>query len=312
MSGYSCRKCGEASAINMRQHRLALCENDFIEWVRKHTSEFIAKHRMIEPDDRVLVAVSGGKDSLALWSILLDLGFRADGLHIDLGIDGGNCYSERSRQYARQFADGISPGTVLHILDVRDICGKSIPELARKGVRGRKKFCSACGLVKRHEMNRTARELGYTVLVTGHNLDDEAAVLLGNVLHWETEYIARQSPVLPANYSGLIKRVKPFARFYERETAAYAIVSGIDYMPEECPFSHGATSLGYKEILNSIEDHSPGTKLKFYFEFLRAKKKGLLQEYTPAELRQCGKCGVATGSSGLCAFCRLIERARLP
>ena len=50
--------------------------------------------RILEIDDRILVAVSGGKDSLTLWSILLTLGYRADALYVDLGIPG---YSEKFR-----------------------------------------------------------------------------------------------------------------------------------------------------------------------------------------------------------------------
>lgn len=309
---YRCRKCAGQSVINMRQHRLALCGTHFIEWVQKHTAEFIRKHRMIEADERVLVAVSGGKDSLTLWSILLDLGFQADGLYIDLGINGEEeegAYSKRSLEYARGFAESVFPKAKLHVLDVEAVYGRSVPEIgSRGGVRGRKRFCSACGLVKRHELNRMARELGYTVLATGHNLDDEAAVLMGNALNWEVEYMARQSLVLPSSDTGLIKRIKPLARFYERETAAYAIVSGIPYIMEECPFSVRATSLGYKEILNAMENNSPGTKLKFYFEFLKAKKKGLLPAHMPVELRSCEKCGEATASTGMCSFCRLLER----
>ena len=58
--------------------------------------------------------------------------------------------------------------------------------------------CSACGLSKRHLFDKAALDGGYDVVVTGHNLDDEAAVLFGNVLRWETSYLGRQHPVLPA------------------------------------------------------------------------------------------------------------------
>ncbi|MGC9967374.1 MAG: TIGR00269 family protein [Syntrophobacteraceae bacterium] len=109
-----------------------------------------------------------------------------------------------------------------------------------------------------------------------------------------------------------MKRVKPLARFYERETAAYAIICNIDYILEECPFSVGATSLRLKEVLNSMENSSPGTKLQFYFDFLRAKEKGIFPALTRAELHCCQHCGEATGASGLCAFCRLLERTRQP
>ncbi len=310
--GYRCRKCTGQSVINMRQHRLALCGDHFIEWVQKHTAEFIRKHRMMDTEDRILVAVSGGKDSLSLWSILLDLGYQADGIYIDLGIDwdlAETGYSKRSLDYALAFAHSVSSRARFHVLDVKGVYGSSVKEIASRGPAGaRRKFCSACGLIKRHELNRMARELGYTVLATGHNLDDEAAVLMGNAMNWEIDYMKRQALVLPSSDTGLIKKVKPLARFYEREMAAYAIVKGIPYIVDECPFSEGATSLGYKEILNSMEKNSSGTKLKFYFEFLKAKKKGLFPNHVPPELGQCEKCGEPTGATGLCAFCRLIER----
>jgi hypothetical protein len=71
-------------------------------------------------------------------------------------------------------------------------------------------------------MNRIAREMNYDVLATAHNLDDEVAVLMGNVMNWQTEQLTRQAPVLEAE-PGFARKVKPFCRFYERETAAYAL-----------------------------------------------------------------------------------------
>ncbi len=314
MGVHRCRKCAADSVINMPQHRLALCAEHFMEWVEKSTLDFIEKHRMFEPEDRVLVAVSGGKDSLSLWRILSKLGFHADGLYIDLGIDAGCAYSKRSAEYVRKFARTVSPGVELHVLDLSSVYGRAVPEMAGRRAGGRKKLCSVCGLVKRHEMNRVARELGYQVIVTGHNLDDEAAVLFGNTLRWDVEYLVRQAPVLPADDLGLVKRAKPLARFYERETAAYAIVSNIDYIQDECPFSKGATSLRLKEVLNSMENGSPGTKLQFYYSFLRARQKGIFPGYDRPALQACEKCGQATGIPGLCAFCRLTapEKATSP
>ena len=58
--------------------------------------------------------------------------------------------------------------------------------------------CSACGLSKRHLFDEAAREGGYDAVVTGHNLDDEAAVLFGYTLRWDVDALARQLPVLPA------------------------------------------------------------------------------------------------------------------
>ena len=308
MKGMRCRKCGELAAINMRQHRLALCETHFVEWMRSNTQRFVEKYRMFKPDERVLVAVSGGKDSLALWDILLALGYQADGVYLGLGIDGGIGYSDASHACAEKFARDFWPGARLHVLDVKGSYGESIPEAAQRSQRGRGKPCSVCGLIKRHEMNRIAYSLGYDVLATGHNLDDEAAVLWGNTLSWKTEYLARQAPVLAADRPGFARKVKPLCRFYERETAAYALVRSIDYIYDECPFAAGATSIYYKELLNQLEKDRPGAKLDFYLSFLRAKEEGLLaQAGTSAELHACERCGQPTSAPGLCAFCRLWE-----
>ena len=105
------------------------------------------------------------------------------------------------------------------------------------------------------------------MVVTGHNLDDEAAVLFGNTLRWEIEYLARQLPVLPAR-DGFPKKVKPLVRLTEREMAAWCIVRGIDYLVEECPMAAGNKHLGYKATLNAIERESPGSKAAFYLNFI--------------------------------------------
>ena len=305
-----CRKCSQAAVFNMRRHKLALCEIHYPEWFVAQTARAIKKYRMFGPDGRVLVAVSGGKDSLALWDVLLKLGYQADGLYIDLGIDGGTAYSAASREKIEQFA-AQRPDARFTVVDVRAEYGETLPQVARRVRRGRGKPCSVCGLIKRHVMNRVTRDEGYDTLATGHNLDDEVAVLFGNMLHWQTGYIARQAPVLPASGAGLARKVKPFCRFYERETAAYTLITGIDYIYDECPHAVGATSIRHKGILNQMEEESPGTKSQFYLGFLRARKGGFFREQAEeVELHPCSTCGQPTSAPGLCAFCRLWESGR--
>jgi len=288
----------------MRHHKLALCEEHYLEWFVAQTERAIQKYRMFRREDRVLVAVSGGKDSLSLWDVLLRLGYQADGLYIDLGIDGGFGYSRLSFQKVEAFV-AQHPEAQLHVVDVPALYGETIPQVARRKLRGRGKPCSVCGLIKRHEMNRIAWEHGYGVLATGHNLDDEVAVLLSNVLHWQVGYLARQAPVLEER-EGLARKVKPFCRFYEREVAAYALLRGIDYIYEECPYAEGSTTIFYKDLLSRLEVQSPGSKLQFYLSFLRARKDGLFKEQSEqVELHPCPVCGQPTSVPGPCAFCRL-------
>ncbi len=292
----------------MRQHKLALCKEHYLEWLPEQTERFIKKYGMFTRDERVLVAVSGGKDSLSLWDVLRRLGYNADGLYIGLGIDGGIGYSAESHRLAQKFAD--QNGLRLHVVDIEAEYGRTIPALAQISNRGHGRPCSVCGLTKRHAMNRIARDLGYDVLATGHNLDDEAATLFGNTLKWSLDYLGRQGPVLPET-PGMARKVKPLCRFYEREMTAYAILAGIDYIYEECPYAVGATSIYYKEILNRLENDRPGAKLTFYLSFLEARRGGLLsgEGQGTLDLHACPRCGQPTSAPGLCSFCRMMEKA---
>ncbi len=307
-----CKKCGETAAINMRQHKLALCAEHYLEWLPQQTQRFIEKYHMFGPEDRILVAVSGGKDSLSLWDVLLRLGYRADGLYIGLGIDGGVDYSHQSYEKVKQFVaerSGQHPDMHLRAVDVGQVYGATVPEAAQISNRGHGKPCSVCGLIKRHIMNRVAYDGGYDVLATGHNLDDEVAVLMQNTLHWQAGYLARQAPVLEASRPGLARKAKPFCRFYERETAAYALLRGIDYIYDECPYAEGSNTIYYKGLLNQLEADRPGAKLQFYLGFLEAKASGLFDRVQEeVELNACEKCGQPTSAPGECAFCRLWER----
>lgn len=314
-----CKKCGEKASVNMRQHRMALCKEHFLQWIPEQTERFIKKYDMFKRDEKILVAVSGGKDSLSLWDILVRLGYQADGLYLGLGIDtstslsagSGVGYSDESHRLTDEFARRNN--LKLHVVDIEKEYGHSIPALSEISFRGHGKPCSVCGLAKRHEMNRIARDLGYDVLATGHNLDDEAAVLFGNTLHWEADYLLRQAPVLPGA-DGLARKVKPLCRFYEREMTAYAIARGIEYIYEECPFAEGATQTFYKETLNQLENVRPGSKLIFYLRFLEAKQNGGLfiqKTLEQAHLHPCERCGQPTSAPELCSFCRMLEKANV-
>jgi tRNA-5-methyluridine54 2-sulfurtransferase len=304
-----CRTCGHKAAVHMRQHRLALCKEHFLDWIPQQTQRFIKKYRMFSRRERILVAVSGGKDSLSLWDILCRLGYACDGLYIGLGIDHGIGYSDKSQQLTEEFAQ--SRGLELLVVDIQQQYGESIPMLAGRTLRGKEKPCAICGMTKRHVMNRVAYEKNYDVLVTGHNLDDEASVLFANTLQWASSFLVRQWPVLEATRPGLTRKAKPLCRFYERDMAAYAFLRGIDYIYEECPFAEGSKSLYYKELLNRLEEDRAGAKLAFYLSFLQAKQEGLFAsngDKGEEQLHNCPSCGQPTSTPQKCTFCRMVEK----
>ena len=295
-----CRRCRAPAVIELRRHNAAFCPDCFLHHCREQVRKTVQDFHMIEPGERVLVAVSGGKDSLALWAILRELDYNADGLYIGLGIGG---YSDESGRLAKAFAD--ERGLRLVEVDIPSVYGFDIPGAA---VATKRVPCSACGLSKRHLFNQAALDGGYDVVATGHNLDDEAAVLFGNVLRWDMAYLGRQLPVLPGR-EGFARKVKPLVRLGERETAAYCVLTGIDYIVEECPNAVGNKHLGYKEALNAIEDQSPGSKGAFYFGFLDRASAFFAE--AAAEDREgihpCPSCGAPT-TAEVCAFCKLVAR----
>ena len=107
-------------------------------------------------------------------------------------------------------------------------------------------------------------------------------MLLGNVMSWDTYYLARQHPLSPRVGERLMKKVKPFCYFTERETAMYAILSGTPYYHEECPNSVGATTITNKELLNRLETGSRGSKRRFFDGFLRHREIFRVPESEPA------------------------------
>lgn len=298
-----CHACRGVANVEIRRSRIAFCARCYPDWFRRHVQDRIDHDRMLRRDQPVLVAVSGGKDSLALWHTLVKLGYEADGMYIRLGIGE---YSRRSQAKCEAFA--ARHGLTLHQVDLQADEGFGVPDLrdARSG-----KPCAACGAVKRYHFNKIAADLGYPVIATGHNLDDEAATLFGNVVHWNIDYLGRQGPVLESTHPGLVRKVKPLYRLSERETAAYAVIERIEYIIEECPMAAGAKSLAYKDMLNRLEEDQPGAKHRFLVGFLKegrsAVATGTFDQATG--LRECVRCGQPT-TSEVCSYCKLAERGR--
>ncbi len=299
-----CRVCRQTAVIDVRRHNAAFCREHFLHHCEQQVARTLEHFRMFDGCGPVLVAVSGGKDSLALWEILTRLGIDADGLYVGLGIDG---YSSASAACAHEHAARLDRRLI--VVDLGEDHGFSVPRAAEVAHRSP---CGACGLSKRHVFNAAAREHGYDVVATGHNLDDEAAVLLGNVLRWETGYLGRQYPVLPAS-AGFVRKVKPLVRLGERESAAYCVLRGIEYQVEECPMADGNRHLGYKELLNGLEARSPGSKAAFVANFWERGHAQFAGDAAAeqATLGACTRCGAPTPVE-VCAFCRLQERASAP
>ncbi len=244
---------------------------------------------MFDYSDKIMVCISGGKDSLVLWYLLHKMGGfdTTGGMYINLGIGE---YSEKSLEKVNAFTDKHQLRSI--VVNLTEL-GHPIPTLERHVKRH---ACSICGTAKRYYFNRVANENNFDIVATGgHNLDDEAARLMGgNTLKWDEAYLAKMSPVLPAE-NQIKKKVKPLIRLTELEVGAYAFMNGIDYITDECPKSvGGATSMIYKNALNMMETEMPGTKHYFYSEFVRKAAERFKSEKN-GKYRNAYMCSLRNG-----------------
>lgn len=291
-----CRKCKAPAEVPLPSHNTAFCRECFAAYFSGQVEKAVAKHKMILPGERVLVALSGGKDSLTIMLELSRQGHDVTGLHVDLGIPV-------SSSAARAKVEGFCArhGLKLHVVELEKE-GIPVPDVKRYINRP---VCSACGKIKRHWFNRVALEGGFGVLATGHNLDDEVARLFANTLRWDAGYLSDQGPCLQAE-DGFARKIKPLYRLTEFETACYAFLNGIEIHTAPCPYSGGASFTGHKKLWADLEYQSPGSKIAFYDGFLKRGRPAFahIEQEQGQPVLPCELCKSPT-STGVCGVCRL-------
>lgn len=300
-----CKICGAEAVVRLRYANTALCREHFVEFFERRVGRTVRKFKMVEGGERIAVAVSGGKDSLAmlyaLSSLAEEMGFEIVGITVDLGIERGR-YSERSVEAAVRNYERLGvPYEVVRLTDY----GFTIDELARARLRPR--VCSLCGSVKRYLLNKVARGLGASKLATSHNLDDFLQVVLEHYLFGRAEELAKFYPAIPPA-PGMVPRIKPLVETPERDSMAYVLLKGVEYYEGECPYARGATSLDLKRALNTLERDHPGVKFSMFNVYIKNIYPLLSREYADkiGTVRACEICGEPT-SARICLFCRIRE-----
>lgn len=288
-----CKKIKEG--VHLRSYNLRVCFDCFLNFFRKRVQETIEKFKMFNKEEKIAVAISGGKDSVALARVLKDLGYKISLFHINTNIKEEN-YAENSEKAVKEFAQ--RENLPLKIIKLEDEIGIDI-KLASKI--SKKEICGICGMIKRYLLNREAKD--FDVIVTGHTLDDEAASLLSSLIFWK-EFVARQWPILNEKET-LKRKAKPLSLVFEKNTELFCQILNLPYNPQPCPL-RGGTYIFFKNFIHSLEKAMPSSVLNFYKGFLRRKKQILWQD-EDEKLEPCEKCGYLTVAK-ICSFCRLKEK----
>lgn len=292
-----CKICKATAVVGLRSHNAAFCPDCYKDFFSRQVARGIEGPKLFTREERVLVALSGGKDSLALMLELSRQGYNVTGLHIDLGIPV-------SSATARGAVERFCHKHELTLI-IKDMTEEGLPIPAVKA-RLNRPICSACGKIKRHFFNKTALDMGFDALATGHNLDDETARLFSNTLRWDTAYLSDQGPLLDSEH-GFARKVKPLWRLSEFETANYAFLMGIENHYAPCPYSPGASFTVLKSLLQRLEAAMPGRKLDFYQGFMARGRPVFAQREAEVglTLAPCPQCGYPTSSGDLCGVCRI-------
>ena len=299
-----CKRCKATAVVPLPSHNTGCCPDCFKLFFSRQVERGIHEQKLFTHDDRILVALSGGKDSLALMLELSRQGYNVTGLHIDLAIPVS---SPAARGVVERFC--ALHGLPLIVKEMANE-GLAIPAVKERLTRP---ICSACGKIKRYYFNKTAIDEGFTVLATGHNLDDEVARLFSNTLRWDAAYLSDQGPGLDSE-DGFTRKVKPLWRLTEFETANYAFLMGIDHHYAPCPYSKGASFTFYKTLWQQLEETMPGRKLDFYQGFLERGRPAFahVEATTGMTLAPCETCGYPTSSGSTCGVCRIRDAVANP
>jgi uncharacterized protein (TIGR00269 family) len=295
-----CSKCGLSAVISGP----ALCKEHFITYFENKVFDTIKKFDLFRPSDDVCVAVSGGKDSLTVLYLAKKYmkSKKGKGSVCALVVDEGIAdYRQHTISDLEIFCYKF--GIDLRTVSFKELFGLSLDEVIKKrNFRG--KPCGVCGTLRRSSLNRFAR--GFDVLVTGHNMDDEAQAVLLNVFRHHTKLALRSGPKTRKDIKGLfVQRVKPLYFCSEKEVRVYAYLQGFVSSFVECPYAVDSFRAGVRDLLNEYESLHPGTKHAVLGWFLDVFSKGLSVS-APSAVVVCEKCGEPCSDS-VCASCVLVE-----
>ncbi|MBI2668777.1 TIGR00269 family protein [Candidatus Woesearchaeota archaeon] len=302
----NCLKCVHKSVMEL-QHG-SLCRSHFISYVEEKVFHTIKKYNLIAREDVLCVAASGGKDSLTVLYLTkkyLEKN-KMDNPLSALAIDEGiHDYREKTLVDLDKFcAEHRIPLTIVKTTAEFSYTLDDAYPIVNKGTK--KKPCNVCGVWRRYLLNKHARKLGATKVITGHNLDDEAQAVIMNIFKANTGLAAHLGPISGVEEQELfVQRVKPLYFCTEKETRLYALLQKFQVEFAECPYANEGFRAQIRDMLNDFEAKYKGTKQGIINSFLAMLP--LLKEQARKQDTQvniCAECG-EPAQGRICHACQI-------
>lgn len=212
--------------------------------IRKLTEKAILDYQMIKPDERVLVGVSGGSDSMGLLKILQDglvqvtHPFKLIAAHVDLGFD------ESSPRNSQRLEDYFTKIGVEYIIESTEISKQVFAPDATKNP------CFICSHCRRRKIYEIAHSLNCTKIAYGHHKDDIIETLLINILYGRE--IGSMNPVQDV-FGGSITIIRPFSYVDEKDVKAFAKDSGFPKVETLCPAEGNTRRQKVKDMIRQLQ-----------------------------------------------------------
>jgi tRNA 2-thiocytidine biosynthesis protein TtcA len=232
--------------------------------IRSLMGKAIHRYGMIQDGDRILVGVSGGKDSLTLLTLLSERAKRVPihyeliAVHVDLGFQSSGVDMLTEFFEAKKIAYHIEP--------------TRIAELAN-GPDNRENPCFLCSWERRKRVFSLAQRFGCNKIAFGHHKDDIIETFLLNIF-----YSAEISTMLPLQtlFKGKMTLIRPLALMEEKKIERFAKEMGLPYFPCGCPASGKSKRRKVKELLSALEKENRQVKGNIFRSLSNIKMEYLL------------------------------------
>lgn len=247
--------------------------------------------------EKILVAVSGGKDSSVVAYLLKKFGYNIEAVYIDLGMGK---YSKDCLNAVERLCENL--GIKLHIYDIKKEMGSSMCYL-RSSIQSKKslKNCAICGVIKKWILNRETRKLKADKIATGHHLDDEIQTFMLNVLKGNPELSANSGAITKNTPNKkFIPRIKPLFYILEEDIRNYAKSKKLPVVYEKCPCAIDSYRIQIREFMKGLSRKEKENIMKNAEKILeRVDKKN-------SKIIYCERCGEPSRNQ-ICKMCELMK-----